>query len=256
MKEIKKGYNKSIINKGRVLEEVKKIEKDEGIKILFLIESGSRAWGWESEDSDYDIRGVFVKEVDIFNKKNQINKVVGKLDIVLWDLEKFLILYVKSNPSCWEWLSSNIIYLDNPLRLKLKNIFEKGFSKYALKKHYVSMARQNFEKYINNIGDKANLKKYIYILRSVACVKFIEKNDCPPPKNYKGVIKYLPEKIQSFFEKIIKDKKKSESLTGARNLEVEKYICTYWKKEFKKDNSNFNLEELNKLFNKEINKLK
>lgn len=140
---------------------------------------------------------------------------------------------VKSNPTCWEWLSSDIIYLDNPIRKKLKEEFIMGFSKFALKKHYLSMARQNFNKYINQIGDTANLKKYVYVLRSIACVNYIEKMMIPPPKDYKKIIKYLPKYSGDFMNKIVIDKKKSESLEGKRDYAIENFVVSYFDKLFK-----------------------
>jgi hypothetical protein len=227
------------------------------LKILFLIESGSRAWGWESEDSDYDYRGVYIPDYEnIEEVKEQINLKIGALDIELWDLRKFLRLFLKSNPSVWEWLSSDIIYVDNPLRGELRKIFNEGFSRYTLKKHYISMARDNFYKYINGIGEEANLKKYLYILRSIACVLWIDKYDCPPPKNYKEVITILPKNIQVFFKKIVRDKKKSESLMGKRNKEVESFILGVCNTKFEQDKDTFDKEQLNNIFKREIEKNK
>ena len=233
----------------KLIGEIKKIEKEEKVKVLFLIESGSRAWGWESEDSDYDIRGVYVQDYLVVEEvKKQIDGSFDNLDITLWDFRKFLQLMIKSNPSVWEWLSSDIIYIENPLRKKLRKIFERDFNKTKLKKHYVSMAMQNFHKYINKIGDTANLKKYIYVLRSVACVLWIEKYKSPPPKNYKKVIGLLPKNIKKFFEKIILEKRKSEGLSGKRNKEAENYIISFFDKDFENDKDKFNVNELNKLF--------
>ncbi len=239
--------------KDKIKETLKDIEKEENIKIIFAIESGSRAWGWESEDSDYDVRGVFIKEKTLFDNKEQINKVIGELDIELWSVEKFMRLFIKSNPSCWEWLSSDIIYEEGSLRLILKEIFESSFSEYALKKHYVSMCRQNFEKYIRNIGDKANLKKYVYVLRSMACVNYIEDKGVPPPKDYKEILSFMPILCREFMEKIINDKRKSESLTGNRNKDVESYVTSIFDKEFEKDNHSFDIERLEEIY-KEVKK--
>ena len=233
---------------------IEQIEKEENIKVLFLLESGSRAWGFESEDSDYDIRGVFIQDYLRFDEtKSQIDRVIGEADITLWDLKKFLRLMVKSNPSVWEWLSSNIIYIEHPLRKTLKYMFEREFNKYALQKHYISMAKQNFHKYINEIGDKANLKKYIYILRSLACASYIEKNGLPPPKNYKETIGLLPNNIQTFFVNIIEEKKRTESMEGTRNPEAEKFIQTFFDLELKEDKSNFDIDYINRLFKEIIN---
>ncbi|MBI2057162.1 nucleotidyltransferase domain-containing protein [Candidatus Pacearchaeota archaeon] len=239
--------------KEEVLKTIKEIEKEEHIKVLFLIESGSRAWGWESEDSDYDVRGVYVQDYLVIEDiKEHIDKKKGNLDITLWDFRKFLRLMKNSNPSVWEWLSSDIIYLENPLRKKLKNIFNKDFNSLKLKSHYCSMAKQNFHKYINEIGDSANLKKYVYVLRSIACILWIEKNKTAPPKNYKEVIGLFPKEIRLFFEKIVKEKRKSESLTGKRNKEVEKYIVSFFDKRFEKDKDKFDINELNKIFKEQL----
>jgi hypothetical protein len=239
--------------KQQILTKIKEIEKEEKVKVLFLIESGSRAWGWESEDSDYDIRGVYVQDyLKVEELKEQINVIRGNLDIELWDFRKFLRLFLKSNPSIWEWLSSDIIYLNNTLIEDLKSLFKDKFNKYSLEKHYVSMAKDNFYKYINGIGDKANLKKYVYILRSLACVLWIERHNSPPPKSYKKTISLLPKNIQKFFNKIIEDKKKSESLAGSRNQDAEKWILNILDRDFEKENDKFDIKEINLIFKRII----
>lgn len=241
--------------KQKVLKIVRKIEKENKIKVLFLIESGSRAWKWESEDSDYDIRGVYIQDyLKVEEPKEQIDLQDKDLDITLWGLKKFLKLLKKSNPSVWEWLSSDIIYLDHNLRKKLLLLFKENFNKNALKQHYISMARQNFEKYINNIGDKANLKKYVYVLRSVACVLWIEKYHSPPPKDYKKTIILLPKNVQKFFNKIVKNKRKSESLEGSRNKEVEKYIQKFFNQKFEKTSGSFSDKLIDQIFKTYVRK--
>ena len=233
---------------------IKQIEQEENIKILFLIESGSRAWDWESKDSDYDIRGVFVQDyLKVTDIKTQIDRKIDDKDITLWDLRKFLQLMIKSNPSVWEWLSSNVVYLEHPIRLKLKKLFETCFSTYALKKHYSSMARQNFEKYINEIGDKANLKKYVYVLRSIVCVDWIEKYGTPPPKKHQELLHLLQPDIKKFFNEIVRKKKKSESTEGSRNPQAEAFIMSHFNKEFEKDKSKFDLDEINSIFKRIVN---
>jgi len=236
----------------KMLKEIKKIEAQYKIKVLFLIESGSRAWNFESKDSDHDIRGVYVHEdyYKIDNITEQIDKTKGDLDICLWDLRKFLRLLYKSNPSVWEWLSSEIIYKDSELRERLKDIFEKYFNKNSLMRHYVSMARQNFQKYIATVegDDGVNLKKYIYILRSIACVIWIEKYNSPPPKDYKKVANLLRKDIRIFLEGIISKKRDSESTEGKRNKAVEDYVMFYFNKDFEKRGDKFSIDELNKIF--------
>ncbi|MFH1607929.1 MAG: nucleotidyltransferase domain-containing protein [archaeon] len=239
--------------KQRILKQIKQVEKEKDVKVLFLIESGSRAWRWESEDSDYDVRGVYVQDyLKVEDPKEQIELIEGELDIVLWGFKKFLRLMKKSNPSVWEWLSSDIIYIDSEIRKNLKFLFKENFNEYSLKQHYISMARQNFEKYINNSKDKANLKKYVYVLRSVACVLWIDKHKSPPPKDYREVVGFLPKHVQKFFNKIVKDKKKSEDLMGPRNKQVDKYISGFFSKKFPNQGSSFDEEEIDKIFKKYV----
>lgn len=237
--------------KKEILKELKRLEKVCGIKLLFAIESGSRAWKWESKDSDYDVRGVFIQDYNrVEGVRDQIEQNDGKLDIVLWDLRKFLLLMRKSNPSVWEWLSSDIIYLDHCSRRYLKKLFIKNFNIGALRKHYLSMARQNFEKYIAGLknSNKANLKKYAYILRSVACEEWVEKSKSPPPKDYREVMQILPTRVKHFLEKIVQDKQNSESMEGRRNFEIEDYLKHQFSKEIPMYLDSFVAVDLNKIF--------
>ena len=51
------------MNETRIIEEIKRkldeIEEKENVTILFAVESGSRAWGFASPDSDFDVRFVY-----------------------------------------------------------------------------------------------------------------------------------------------------------------------------------------------------
>lgn len=46
-----------------IKERLSQIEKRENIRIIYACESGIRAWGFASPDSDYDVRFVFVRPV-------------------------------------------------------------------------------------------------------------------------------------------------------------------------------------------------
>ncbi|MEM6906851.1 MAG: nucleotidyltransferase domain-containing protein, partial [Pseudomonadota bacterium] len=89
------------------------IERDFGVRILFAIESGSRAWGFPSPDSDYDVRFVYVHPTDWYLSLTPGRDVIelpirDDLDIGGWDLRKALNLLLKPNPVMLEWLSSPI----------------------------------------------------------------------------------------------------------------------------------------------------
>lgn len=236
--------------KTKILKKIKEIEEQYDIKIIFAIESGSRSWNFASKDSDYDVRCVHVSKgqryLAIDNPPEQIdslNEVEG-LDICSWDIKKFMKLFYKSNPSCSEWMNSNIIYIDSFYRKQLKEIFQKDFSKYTLKKHYVSMARQNYEKYIRN-KNPCSLKKYVYVLRALACVEYLLEIKKIPPIKYNDVAKILPEKLRLFFEESVKLKKASESKAGPQNEDINREIEKYFDLEFEKDDNKFDLKILN-----------
>ncbi|MEK6926896.1 MAG: nucleotidyltransferase domain-containing protein [Nanoarchaeota archaeon] len=197
--------------KNKILELIKSIEKENNIKILLAIESGSREWGFASEDSDYDIRCIHIspteKYLSLEEPKKQIELIKGNLDLVSWDIKKFFSLFLKSNPTVSEWLSSNIIYVNNKFDNLDKNdllkIFENNFSKSKLQHHYISLAKQNYEKYINLPSKEVLLKKYVYILRALGCIEYIERTNKLPPLNWKESSIYLPKEVQERFERLV-----------------------------------------------------
>ena len=82
------------------------IETKNNVKIIFACEAGSRAWGFESPDSDYDIRFVYVRPKDWYFSINVENRrdvielpILDDYDINGWDIRKALKLMRKSNPS-------------------------------------------------------------------------------------------------------------------------------------------------------------
>lgn len=94
------------------------IESDNGVRILFAIESGSRAWGFPSPDSDFDIRFIYAHEPEWYLSVLEGRDVLETplddlgLDVSGWDLRKTLRLFLKSNPALYEWLVSPIVYRD------------------------------------------------------------------------------------------------------------------------------------------------
>lgn len=100
-----------------ILDKLSAIEKENNIKILYAIESGSRGWGFASKDSDYDVRFIYTHPTDwylsIEDKKDFIEVPIDDLlDINGWDIRKSLQQYKKSNPTLMEWLSSPIVYME------------------------------------------------------------------------------------------------------------------------------------------------
>ncbi len=199
--------------KKEIIKLIRKAERDYNVKILWAVESGSRAWGFSSKDSDYDIRCMHIGKIDNYlglePPPKQINLITNVLDLESWDIKKFAEFTLKSNPQIAEWLRSPIIYIDSPIRKYFKEYFDQGCSLEFLRQHYIRMAKQNYQKYLSN-SMHYSCKKYLYVLRGIACAIYIKKEKRLPPLHYKDVITYLPDYAQSFFNKCIIQKNKTE----------------------------------------------
>ena len=163
----------------RIQAELKRIEKTEDVTVLYACESGSRAWGFESEDSDYDVRFIYLRKTEwyltIQNKRDVIEKPIDdELDVSGWDLPKALHLLRKSNPPLLEWLNSPIVYMQTSSLIdRLGVLMHDYYSPIACMYHYLHMAENNFRKYLKE--DEVWTKKYFYVLRPVLACNWIER---------------------------------------------------------------------------------
>ncbi|MEO1722159.1 MAG: nucleotidyltransferase domain-containing protein [Pseudomonadota bacterium] len=163
------------------------IEREHGVRILFAIESGSRAWGFPSPDSDYDVRFVYAHPVDWYLSlepgRDVIERpIVGDLDINGWELRKALNLLRKPNPVMLEWLSSPIRYRwEAGVADRLIALAELTAPAAACVHHYLHLGegqlRQHFEG-----RDTVGYKKYFYVLRPALALRWVRLNpsDAPP----------------------------------------------------------------------------
>ncbi|MHA4808412.1 nucleotidyltransferase domain-containing protein [Flavitalea flava] len=166
-------------------QQIRAIEQNNQVRILYACESGSRAWGFASPDSDYDVRFIYAQPVNnylsIRERKDTIELPVNQeLDVNGWDIRKVLQLFLKSNAPLYEWLQSPIIYKEKgSFSKELKELMEAYFSHRSGCHHYFSMARNTFENDLQ--GEQVKLKKYFYALRPLlACLWIIEKRSLPP----------------------------------------------------------------------------
>lgn len=171
-----------------ILEKLKEIEINRDVKILFAIESGSRAWGFASPDSDYDVRFVYAHPesfyLSIYEHKDVIELPVDEvLDIGGWDIRKALRFMGKTNPVIYEWYQSPVIYRQDTAFIdELAKIGNDHFSPRAGIHHYLSMTINTFEKYLKS--DVIKLKKYFYALRPILAVEWIAKYGTVPPMEF------------------------------------------------------------------------
>lgn len=197
---------KEIINK------LKEIEKKEHVKIIYAIESGSRAWGFESVDSDYDVRFIYVREKEDYlcldEKSDVIELPIDEVfDISGWDIKKALRLLYKSNPSLLEWFASPIIYKETSEASYIKEVIPFYFSSKKLYCHYKRMARTHL-KYVDK--EQIPVKKYLYILRCILSSQYILDYKKQPPIEIERLIEYeLPKELRDDVNKLLMIKKNS-----------------------------------------------
>jgi predicted nucleotidyltransferase len=172
------------INEGRnIISNLAHIEQVQNITILLAVESGSRAWGFPSPDSDYDVRFVYVRKqheyLKVLNKHDMhLNySLAGELDFAGWDLSKALHLAFLSNAVFLEWLSSPIIYKNNGKWFKeVIPLVYSLFDYNSLLYHYYGIATKFWKKdFANKIqeGKEVNLKKYFYIIRPLYALEWL-----------------------------------------------------------------------------------
>lgn len=168
----------------RILKKLEEIEREQQVRILLAVESGSRAWGFASPDSDYDVRFIYVRPREAYLKLEKVRDVIElpideELDINGWDLQKTLRLLHKSNPTLFEWFSSPIVYKETAFAGKFRRIMQDYFSSKRSLYHYISMAEGNYREYLK--GEMVRAKKYFYVLRPVLACRWIFSRRTPPP---------------------------------------------------------------------------
>lgn len=183
------------------------IEQQENIKILYSCESGSRAWGFPSPDSDYDVRFIYMRGIDsylsLMPTKDQLTYPINdELDFVGWDVVKLLKLMTKSNTTPFEWLQSPVIYRENVMiKNELWDLCQNYFDQRGNAFHYIGIA----ESAINTMkNEQIGIKKLFYVLRPLLAATWcIQKNSIAPMDIY-PMLELLPEGLKDEVITLIK----------------------------------------------------
>jgi uncharacterized protein len=203
--------------KKEILRRIRSAEEEHNVKVLYAVETGSRAWGFESPNSDYDVRFIYTHpkdwymSVDLEYKRDTIEyEIEDEIDINGWDIRKALQLFWKSNPTLVEWLQSPIVYVDN-------NSFASGARQllgdvYSIEKgvyHYRSIAKINYYRYLKE--EVVPLKKYFYVLRPLLSIMWLEKYQKPAPGEFEKLRSLIPvgSNLDNEISRLVERKKKS-----------------------------------------------
>ena len=182
----------------KVVAEIKhrlsELASQENVAILLAVESGSRAWGFESKDSDYDVRFIYVRRpelylsIDLELQRDVIERrILDEIDLSGWDIRKALKLFQKSNPPLLEWLQSPLIYIERfSFAAKIRGMLPAYYSAQNCFHHYFHMARGNIREYLR--GEIVWRKKYFYVLRPLLALRWIERRLGPVPMEFSKLV--------------------------------------------------------------------
>ncbi|ONH50892.1 hypothetical protein SAMN04490182_1983 [Pseudomonas cedrina] len=212
---------------------LRRAEDEHDVKILLAVESGSRAWGFASPNSDYDARFIYVNKpewylsVGLEEHRDVIEyPIIDDMDINGWDLRKALRLFWKSNPGFVEWVQSTIIYEHSgSFHERAKELLPHVYSVESGIYHYRSMAKTNYRGYLQN--PQVPLKKYFYVLRPLLSVRWLEQFDTPAPIEFdklRGVIEREPELQQAIDDLLVIKRASPEMGLSPQIIPIQQFI--------------------------------
>ncbi|PIB34363.1 hypothetical protein BFP72_02460 [Reichenbachiella sp. 5M10] len=210
----------------QIKEAIAQLETDEDIKVLFAVESGSRAWGFASRDSDWDVRFVYIRRpawyLSIVAGRDTIERMLpDDLDMAGWDLQKALLLFHKSNPSLIEWIKSPIVYWEQYGTMdRLRELAADYFSPKASMYHYLHMAERHYDDYLQ--GDSVKLKKYFYALRPILACRWIEQRGSSVPMEFEQLVEdqVSDPKLKQVIAELLERKMAGDELDRAEPIPV------------------------------------
>lgn len=202
----------------RIKQALQRIEEQENIEILYAVESGSRAWGFPSKDSDYDVRFLYRREKNWYLKLEKTADhleypIDEQLDICGWDLDKTLRLLQKSNPALSEWLYSPIVYQSDSAFIEaLRCLSEKNVDEQRLIYHYLHMAEGNYREYLKK--EQVRIKKYFYVLRPILACMWLKEYQQRPPVEFERLLKLssIPSELLTVINELLTRKKRGDEL--------------------------------------------
>jgi predicted nucleotidyltransferase len=198
-----------------ILEQIQGIEREHDVRVLLAVESGSRAWGFESKNSDWDVRLVYVHRPRWYfmvePQRDVIEVMDGDIDLVGWELRKSLALLRRCNPSLLEWIHSPIVYrADEDFVGRIRSAAAELYNPIASMYHYNRMYVRHDERYLQK--ESCNMKRFLYYLRGVLACKWIDANRTLPPIAFRKLMDATVEDsaMRARIEALIRLKKDGE----------------------------------------------
>ena len=206
--------------------ELLRLEQRHDIKILYAVESGSRAWGFASTDSDWDVRYIYIHRPEwylkIDDKKDSQEEILpNDIDLAGWELRKALRLFRKSNPPLMEWLRSPIVYMQQANAVEgLRELTKTFFSPTSCLRHYLHMAEGNFDAYLQK--ENVRVKKYFYVLRPILACEWIMKTGTMAPMEFHKLLESQvdDQNVKAEIENLLRRKISGEELNEEPRITI------------------------------------
>jgi uncharacterized protein len=212
---------------------LKTIKADEEVRLLAVVESGSRAWGFPSPDSDYDVRFLYARKRDWYLSlelgRDVIERpIVDEIDLSGWDIRKALGLLLKSNAVVSEWIESPIRYInDDPAIARIAALADEILDGRALAYHYANLGRRAADRWLDGDED-VPVKRYFYALRpAVAIFSLLQNDGQRPAMNLQQLIASCdlsPALIQDIDELVDAKRRTNEHSNGMRKPAIDAFI--------------------------------
>jgi hypothetical protein len=173
---------------------LRSIETEHDIKILMAVQTGSRAWGLESRQSDWDVSFIYIHKPEWYSQEGENRCVIeqvfpGDIDIYGWELSDALHHLEEGNPTMLEWLNTYDKYIiDDSFWKEMQTIREDFLSPVKAISYYNQISSKNNERFLN---PKGSLKAFLYYLRGVLICKYIESKGTLPSTYFDGLVRAM-----------------------------------------------------------------
>jgi uncharacterized protein len=212
---------------------IQAIKSEEDVRLLAVVESGSRAWGFPSPDSDYDVRFLYIRKRDWYLSlepgRDVIERpIVDEIDLNGWDIRKALGLLLKSNAVVSEWIESPIRYIeDDPVIERVAALADDVLDSRALAYHYANLGRRAADRWLDGDGD-VPVKKYFYALRpAIAILSILQNEGKRPPMNLQQLMASSdlePALVADIDELVEAKRRTNERSNGMRKPALDAFI--------------------------------
>jgi uncharacterized protein len=192
-----------------------------GVTILLAVESGSRAWGFPSPDSDYDCRFIYARSresyLSLFPQRDVIEYPPDRIfDVNGWDLAKALRLLLKGNAVVVEWLTSPYAYDGDPrFRGEMLNLASLILRQDAVARHYLYLGERQRRAYFAD-AKLVPLKKVFYALRPAVALRWLRHhpNDAVAPMDFHRLVaeSHLPCDVTTIIDDLMVRKAETREL--------------------------------------------